>query len=130
MQPPALLDLWESEPFVPELRDGYLYCRGAVDDKGNAYLPLKAARLLAEEGALPVNVRVAFDGEEEIGGHSIVDFLADDARGADACVVFDGGMPREDVPAFDLAVRGLVYFHVRVRTGERDLHSGLFGVPP
>jgi acetylornithine deacetylase/succinyl-diaminopimelate desuccinylase-like protein len=127
VQPPAPLDLWESEPFVPELRDGYLYCRGAVDDKGNAYLPLKAARLLAEEGALPVNVRVAFDGEEEIGGHSIVDFLADDARGADACVVFDGGMPREDVPAFDLAVRGLVYFHVRVRTGERDLHSGLFG---
>jgi acetylornithine deacetylase/succinyl-diaminopimelate desuccinylase-like protein len=98
-----------------------------VDDKGNAYLLLKAARLLAEEGALPVNVRIAFDGEEEIGGHSIVDFLAADERGADACLIFDSGMPREDVPAFDLAVRGLAYFHVRLRSGERDLHSGMFG---
>lgn len=127
VQPPAPLDLWESDPFAPEVRDGYLYCRGAVDDKGNAYLLLKAARLLADEGALPVNVRVAFDGEEEVGGHSIVDFLAADERGADACVIFDSGMPREDMPAFDLAVRGLVYFHVRLRTGERDLHSGMFG---
>ena len=127
VQPPAPLDLWESDPFEPEVRDGYLYCRGAVDDKGNAYLLLKAVQLLAEEGALPVNVRVAFDGEEEIGGHSIVDFLAADERGADACLIFDSGMPREDVPAFDLAVRGLAYFHVRLRTGERDLHSGVFG---
>jgi acetylornithine deacetylase/succinyl-diaminopimelate desuccinylase-like protein len=127
VQPSAPLELWASAPFEPELRDGYLYCRGAVDDKGNSYLLLKAARLLAEEGALPVNVRIAFDGEEEIGGHSIVDFLAADERGADACLIFDSGMPREDTPAFDLAVRGLVYFHVRLRTGERDLHSGVFG---
>jgi acetylornithine deacetylase/succinyl-diaminopimelate desuccinylase-like protein len=127
VQPPAPLDLWESAPFEPEIRDGYLYCRGAVDDKGNSYLVLKAARVLAEEGALPVNVRIAFDGEEEIGGHSIVDFLAADERGADGCVIFDSMMPREDTPAFDLGVRGLVYFHVRLRTGERDLHSGMFG---
>jgi acetylornithine deacetylase/succinyl-diaminopimelate desuccinylase-like protein len=127
VQPPAPLELWESDPFEPEVRDGYLYGRGTVDDKGNAYLLLKAMRLLAEEGALPVNVRVAFDGEEEIGGHSIVDFLGADERGADACLIFDSGMPREGVPAFDLGVRGLVYFHVTLRTGERDLHSGLFG---
>ena len=127
VQPPAPLDLWESDPFEPEIRDGYLYARGAVDDKGNSYLILKAARLLAQEGALPVNVRIAFDGEEEIGGDSIVRFLAADERGADACVIFDSGMPREDTPAFDLGVRGLAYFHVRLRTGERDLHSGVFG---
>jgi acetylornithine deacetylase/succinyl-diaminopimelate desuccinylase-like protein len=127
VQPPAPLDLWKSEPFEPEIRDGYLYGRGAVDDKGNAYLLLKAARLLAEEGVLPVNVRVAFDGEEEVGGHSIVDFLAADERGADACLIFDSGMPREDVPSFDLGVRGLVYFHVTLRSGEADLHSGMFG---
>jgi acetylornithine deacetylase/succinyl-diaminopimelate desuccinylase-like protein len=127
VQPPAPLDLWESNPFEPELRDGWLYGRGTVDDKGNSYLLLKAAQLLAEEGALPVNVRIAFDGEEEIGGHSIVDFLAADERGADACLIFDSGMPRRDTPAFDLGVRGLVYFHVRLRTGERDLHSGMFG---
>ena len=127
VQPPAPLDLWDSDPFEPELRGGYLYARGAVDDKGNAYLLLKAARLLAEEGALPVNVRVAFDGEEEVGGHSIVDFLTGDQRGADACLIFDSGMPREDVPSFDLAVRGLVYFHVTLRSGDADLHSGVFG---
>ncbi|HSK16256.1 MAG TPA: M20/M25/M40 family metallo-hydrolase [Gaiellaceae bacterium] len=127
VQPPAPLELWESHPFEPELRDGYLYGRGAVDDKGNSYLMLKAARLLAEEGALPVNVRVAFDGEEEIGGHSIVDFLAADDRGADACLIFDSGMSREDAPSFDLGVRGLVFFHVELRSGERDLHSGMFG---
>jgi acetylornithine deacetylase/succinyl-diaminopimelate desuccinylase-like protein len=127
VQPPAPLELWESPPFEPELRDGYLYARGAVDDKGNAYLALKAAALLAAEGVLPVNVRVAFDGEEETGGHSIVDFLAADRRGADACLIFDHGMPKKGVPSFALSTRGLAYFHVRLRTGERDLHSGLFG---
>jgi acetylornithine deacetylase/succinyl-diaminopimelate desuccinylase-like protein len=127
VQPPAPLELWESEPFEPEIRDGYIYARGAVDDKGNAYLLLKAAAQLAGEGALPVNVRVAFDGEEETGGHSIVEFLEADDRGADACIIFDSGMPREDVPAFDLGVRGLIYYHLRLRTGERDLHSGIFG---
>jgi acetylornithine deacetylase/succinyl-diaminopimelate desuccinylase-like protein len=127
VQPAAPLDLWESDPFEPEIRDGYLYCRGSVDDKGNSYLLLKAAQLLARERALPVNVRIAFDGEEETGGHSIVDFLEADDRGADACVIFDSGMPREDVPSFDLGTRGLIYFHVRLRSGERDLHSGMFG---
>jgi acetylornithine deacetylase/succinyl-diaminopimelate desuccinylase-like protein len=127
VQPPAPLDLWESDPFEPEIRDGYLYCRGSVDDKGNAYLLLKAAELLAAEGNLPVNVRIAFDGEEETGGHSIVEFLEADERGADACVIFDSGMPREDVPSFDLGTRGLIYFRVGLRSGERDLHSGMFG---
>ena len=127
VQPPAPLELWESDPFEPEIRDGYLYARGAIDDKGNAFLLLKAAQLLGEAGALPVNVRIAFDGEEETGGHGIVDFLVADERGADVCLIFDSGMPREDVPAFDLGTRGLVYYHVRLRTGERDLHSGVFG---
>lgn len=127
VQPPAPLDLWESDPFEPEIRDGFLYARGSVDDKGNSYLLLKAAEQLARDGELPVNVRVAFDGEEETGGHSIVEFLEADERGADACVIFDSGMPREDVPSFDLGTRGLIYFHVRLRSGERDLHSGMFG---
>ena len=62
VQPPAPLDLWESDPFEPVIRDGYLYARGAVDDKGNSYLMLKAVELLAREGELPINVRVVFDG--------------------------------------------------------------------
>jgi acetylornithine deacetylase/succinyl-diaminopimelate desuccinylase-like protein len=127
VQPEAPLDLWESPPFEPEERDGYLYGRGTADDKGQAYLLLKGAEELARDGALPVNVRVAFDGEEEIGGHSIVDFLGEDERGADAAIIFDSGMPQPDVPAFDLATRGLVYFHLRLRSGGHDLHSGIFG---
>ena len=127
VQPPAPLEEWETPPFEPAVRDGWLFARGVADDKGQLYLLLKAASLLAAEGALPVNLRFACDGEEESGGHSIVDFLAEDERGADACVIFDGHMLRPGVPIFEIATRGLSYFHVRVRTGERDLHSGLYG---
>jgi acetylornithine deacetylase/succinyl-diaminopimelate desuccinylase-like protein len=127
VQPPAPLDLWESPPFEPTVRDGWLYARGVADDKGQLFLLLKAAELLAAEDALPVNLRFACDGEEETGGHSIVDFLADDERGADACVIFDSGLIARGRPAFNVATRGLCYFHVRARTGVRDLHSGMYG---
>jgi acetylornithine deacetylase/succinyl-diaminopimelate desuccinylase-like protein len=127
VQPPDPLELWESDPFEPEVREGYLYARGAADDKGQLYMLLAAARELARAGELPVNVRFTCDGEEETGGHSIVEFIAADERGADAAVIFDGGMVARDVPAFDIAVRGLVYLHLDLRTGERDLHSGIYG---
>ncbi len=127
VQPPDPLDEWESPPFEPDVRDGWLYGRGVADDKGQLYLLLKAAAGLAAEGALPVNVRFACDGEEEVGGHSIIDFLAADGRDADACIIFDADMPERDVPAFYVATRGIVYMHVRVRTGDRDLHSGMYG---
>jgi acetylornithine deacetylase/succinyl-diaminopimelate desuccinylase-like protein len=127
VQPPAPLELWESGPFELTIRDGWAYARGIADDKGQLYTLLAAARELVRDGRLPVNLRVACDGEEEVGGHSIVDFLRDDERGADACVIFDSSMIRRGVPAFNLATRGLVYFHLVVRTGTRDLHSGLYG---
>jgi acetylornithine deacetylase/succinyl-diaminopimelate desuccinylase-like protein len=127
VQPPAPLELWESDPFEPELRDGYVYGRGTVDDKGQLYMLIAGARELARAGTLPVNVRFCCDGEEEVGGHSIVDFLAEDERGADAAIIFDSGMIDRDLPAFNLATRGLVYFHVTLRTGEKDLHSGIYG---
>ena len=88
---------------------------------------LRAAADLAAAGELPVNVRFCCDGEEETGGHSIVDFLAEDERGADACVIFDSGYQERGKPAFNVATRGLVYFHVTLRTGARDLHSGMYG---
>jgi acetylornithine deacetylase/succinyl-diaminopimelate desuccinylase-like protein len=127
VQPPDPLELWESDPFTLEQRDEWLYARGVVDDKGQLYMLAKAAAELAAAGELPVNVRFACDSEEETGGHQIVDFLAADERGADAAVIFDSGMTTRGVPEFAVATRGLVYFHVTVRTGERDLHSGLFG---
>lgn len=127
VQPPAPLELWESEPFEPTIRDGWIYARGIADDKGQLYMLLQAAAELAAAGELPVNVRFTCDGEEETGGHSIVDYLEQDDRGADAAIVFDSGYLKVGVPSFDVAVRGMGYFHVKVRTGERDLHSGLFG---
>ena len=127
VQPPDPLELWESAPFEPEIRGEHVYGRGVADDKGQLYLLLAAARELADAGELPVNARFTCDGEEETGGHSILDFLAADERGADAAVIFDSGMISRGVPAFDVATRGLVYFHVVLRTGERDLHSGLYG---
>jgi acetylornithine deacetylase/succinyl-diaminopimelate desuccinylase-like protein len=127
VQPAAPLDEWESPPFEPTVRDGWLYARGTADDKGQLYTLLKAAELLAAAGELPVNVRFVCDGEEETGGHQVVEFIARDDRGADAAVVFDAAMLRRGAPVFHVATRGLVYFHVSVRTGERDLHSGVFG---
>jgi acetylornithine deacetylase/succinyl-diaminopimelate desuccinylase-like protein len=127
VQPPDPLELWESDPFTLEQRDGWLYARGVVDDKGQLYMLARAAGDLAAAGQLPVNVRFACDSEEETGGHQIVDFLAADERGADAALIFDAGMTTRGVPEFAVATRGLVYLHVTVRTGARDLHSGLFG---
>jgi acetylornithine deacetylase/succinyl-diaminopimelate desuccinylase-like protein len=127
VQPPAPLELWESEPFEATLRDGRLYGRGVADDKGQLFMLLKAAEELTARGELPVNLRICCDGEEESGGHSIVEFLEADERGGDACVIFDTAMLKRDVPLFNLSTRGLVYFHLRVNTGRRDLHSGVFG---
>jgi acetylornithine deacetylase/succinyl-diaminopimelate desuccinylase-like protein len=127
VQPPDPLELWDSEPFEPEVRGDRLYGRGVADDKGQLYMLLAGARALARAGELPVNVRFACDGEEETGGHSIVEFLEADEQGADAAVIFDSGMIREDLPAFNIATRGLVYFHIELSTGRTDMHSGHFG---
>jgi acetylornithine deacetylase/succinyl-diaminopimelate desuccinylase-like protein len=127
VQPPDPLELWETPPFEVSVRNGQVFGRGIADDKGQLFLLLEAASRLSRAGGLPVNVRFACDGEEETGGHSIVDFLAADERGADACVIFDSGMVARDVPAFNIATRGLCYLHLTVRTGGRDLHSGLYG---
>ena len=127
VQPPDPLELWESDPYTLEQRGEWLYGRGVVDDKGQLYMLAKAAAELSAAGDLPVNVRFACDSEEETGGHQIVDFLATDERGADVALIFDAGMTTRGVPEFAVATRGLVYFHLTVRTGGHDLHSGLFG---
>jgi acetylornithine deacetylase/succinyl-diaminopimelate desuccinylase-like protein len=127
VQPPDPLELWESDPFEAEIRGDYLYGRGTVDDKGQLYMLLAAARELAQAGELPVNVRFTCDGEEETGGHSIVEYLEQDERGADAAIIFDSGMIKRDLPAFNVATRGVIYWHVTLRTGDRDLHSGMYG---
>jgi acetylornithine deacetylase/succinyl-diaminopimelate desuccinylase-like protein len=127
VQPPAPLDLWETDPFELTIRDEWAYARGVTDDKGQLYILLKAAQKLVESNALPVNLRFACDGEEETGGDTIVRWIEHDTRGANAGIIFDGGMLRMDIPAIELATRGLIAFDVEVKTGERDLHSGMYG---
>ena len=127
VQPPDPLELWESPPFELAERDGWLYARGVADDKAHLFMLVEAARQLASAGQLPVNVRFALDSEEEVGGQSVGDGVTADERGADAAIVLDGDTIERGVPTFYTALRGLCYFHVRVRTGERDLHSGIFG---
>jgi acetylornithine deacetylase/succinyl-diaminopimelate desuccinylase-like protein len=127
VQPAAPLEAWSSDPFTPEVRDGWLYARGVADDKGQLWALLRAAADLAAAGELPVNVRFCCDGEEEIGGTSIVEFLDTHAGTAKACVIFDTAMLDEETPVFTIATRGTLYLHVEMRTGARDLHSGVYG---
>jgi acetylornithine deacetylase/succinyl-diaminopimelate desuccinylase-like protein len=127
VQPPDPLDLWESDPWTLTQTDGKLVARGIADDKGHLFMLLEATRLLAAAGELPVNVRFAIDAEEEIGGTSVVDWAKEDTGAADVALILDGGYATETLPSFCTALRGLCYFHVTVRTGERDLHSGLYG---
>jgi acetylornithine deacetylase/succinyl-diaminopimelate desuccinylase-like protein len=127
VQAPGSDDAWESPPFEPTVRDGWLYARGAADDKGNLFMLLRGLEQLVASNDLPVNVRILCDAEEEILGTSVVDFIAADSEPADACVIFDGPMPRRGQPAFYIGTRGLAYFHLRLSAGDHDLHSGLFG---
>ena len=127
VQSPNPLELWTSDPFDPVVRDGRLYARGASDDKGNFLPLLHVACELARSGDLPVHVRVVLEGEEEVGGMNVLRYVAEDERGADCAIVFDAGMIDEDHPALHVAVRGAIMAHLRVRTAERDLHSGVYG---
>jgi acetylornithine deacetylase/succinyl-diaminopimelate desuccinylase-like protein len=121
------LSAWTTPPFEPDVRDGRLYARGAADDKGNFWPLLAVACELAASGELPVNVRVVVEGEEEAGSESIAEWIRADERGADAAIVFDSGMVDERTPAITVGLRGMLMAQIQVRTGTRDLHSGIYG---
>ncbi|MDP9294689.1 MAG: M20/M25/M40 family metallo-hydrolase [Actinomycetota bacterium] len=127
VQGPGPPELWNSPPFEPEIRDGRLYARGAADDKGNFWPLLAVACRMVRDGTLPVNVRVLVEGEEEAGSESVREWIRADERGADCAIVFDSGAVDEHTPAVTLGLRGMVMGDVRVRTGTRDLHSGIYG---
>ena len=120
VQPPAPLEPWESDPFKLTERNGWLFGRGIADDKGQLYIVLSAVRSLAAENKLPVNIRVAFDGEEESGGTAISDWVAADDGPADACLILDGGMTERDKPEFTIATRGLIAFDITVHGTQRS----------
>jgi acetylornithine deacetylase/succinyl-diaminopimelate desuccinylase-like protein len=118
---------WTSPAFEPTVRDGRLYARGASDDKGNFLPTLHVACAMAAAGELDVHVRVLIEGAEETGSDDVVQWVVADERGADCAIVFDSGMLDADTPALTLATRGIVFANVEVRTGERPVHSGIYG---
>jgi acetylornithine deacetylase/succinyl-diaminopimelate desuccinylase-like protein len=130
VQPPEPLELWDSPPFEPELRDGYLYARGSADDKGQLYIHLKAIEAYLGSGQpLPVNVRLLAEGEEEIGSPSLSAFIPRETEllAADVALVSDTAMLGLDRPAIVYGLRGLAYVLVDVTSAARDLHSGHYG---
>lgn len=130
VQPVDPLELWQSPPFEPAVRDGELYGRGTVDDKGQVYVHLKAIEaLMAQTGDLPVNVKLMVEGEEEIGSEHLGAFLTEyrDRLAADAVVISDTPMFRRGYPSICYGLRGICYLEVHVRTSTVDLHSGSLG---
>ncbi|MBI4545802.1 MAG: dipeptidase [Gemmatimonadetes bacterium] len=130
VQPPEPLELWTTPPFQPEAREGRLYARGAVDDKGQLYLHVKALEAhMRSAGRLPVNLVMLVEGEEEVGSVNLMPFVEANAQrlAADAVVVSDTTMVAPGVPTIGASLRGLAYFEIEVQGPARDLHSGSYG---
>ena len=130
VQPPDPLDLWASPPFEPAVRDGWLYARGASDNKGQLFAVLCAIEAWRKAGGgLPVNVKLFLEGEEEIGSPHLEAFIAGhrDLLKADAIIVSDSAFFADGVPSIARALRGLVYFEITVLGPAADLHSGSHG---
>ena len=130
VQPTDPLDEWLSPPFEPTERDGTLYARGAVDDKGQVWAQVKALEsLLTAHGSLPLNARVLFEGEEEVGGEGIARFVASKPPelAADFALVSDTEMFAPGLPTLCVGLRGMIYTELEVRGARSDLHSGMYG---
>ena len=130
VQPADPLELWVSPPFEPTERNGNLYARGAVDDKGQMYMHIAAIEALrAVNGTLPVNVKFLVEGEEEVGGASIAKYVPEhkEKLKADVALVSDTAMYAEGMPTLCIGLRGLVYMELDAIGPARDLHSGLYG---
>lgn len=130
VQPVDPLDLWETPPFEATVREGAIYARGAADDKGQIFMHIKALEAwLAERGSLPINVKVLFEGEEEVGSAHLDTFIEEhrDLLAADLVVISDSPMFDRDVPSICYGLRGLAYFQIDLRGSSTDLHSGTYG---
>ena len=130
VQPPDPLDEWISPPFEPTVRGDDLFARGAVDDKGQTYLVLKAVEgYLKTVGKLPVNIRFILEGEEETDGGMLIRYLEEHGSevGADAALICDTEMFAPGLPTLTTGLRGIVYSEIEVRGAMIDLHSGMYG---
>lgn len=131
VQPPDPLDEWKSPPFEPTERNGNIYARGAVDDKGQMYIHIKALESLfkAHGGRLPINVRVILEGEEEVGGEQIARFVREhpERLKADFALVSDTELFAPELPTLCVGLRGMIYTEIEARGAMIDLHSGIYG---
>ncbi len=129
VQPPDPLDLWESPPFEPTLRDGKIYARGACDDKGQFYMHIKAFELMMQTNTLPCNVKFMIEGEEEVGSNNLSIFVQENKNKlkADVVLISDTSMISMENPSLETGLRGLAYLEVEVTGPNRDLHSGVYG---
>lgn len=129
VQPAEMADGWDSEPFEPVVRDGFIYARGASDDKGQVFAHIKAAEALLASGGSPVNLKFIIEGEEEVSSIHLGDFVNRniDRLKADVCVISDTGMPDINQPAICYSLRGLTYMELHVWGPAHDLHSGSYG---
>ena len=135
VQPADPVDLWTTPPFDPVVRasethpDGAIYGRGAADDKGQAYMHVKAFEAMHATGELPCNVRFVVEGEEEVGSANLAGFVAAhrDRLACDVVLVSDTPLIANDVPSLTVGLRGLAYLEVTVTGPDRDLHSGIYG---
>ena len=130
VQPVDPLDLWESPPFEPTVRDGEIFARGAADDKGQVFMHLKAIEAhMKQAGRLPVNIKLIIEGEEEVGSVNLDNFVRANkpALAADVVVISDSAMFDRGVPSICYSLRGLVYCQIDLRGTKSDLHSGVFG---
>ena len=130
VQPVDPLELWDSAPFEPEVRDNKLYARGASDDKGQVFMHIKAVEaLMKESGSLPVNVKFLIEGEEEIGSPNLERYIIENKEklSADVIVISDTGMQGPGQPAVCYGLRGLCGVQIDVKGAKSDLHSGLYG---
>ena len=129
VMPAEPLELWKSNPFEPDVRDGRLYARGADDDKGQSLIQVKAFEYLVREGKMKANVKFIFEGEEEIGSPSLEPFMIAhrDLLQCDIILVRDTSMIGKDTPSITTGLRGLAYWQMKVTGPNRDLHSGHFG---
>ena len=130
VQPADPLDEWHTPPFEPTERNGNLYARGAVDDKGQMYMHVKALEsLLTADGKLPLNVRVLIEGEEEVGGEGIAAYVASKPADlkADFALISDTELFAPGLPTLCVGLRGMIYTELEVRGAKTDLHSGMYG---
>ena len=129
VQPPDPLDLWNSGPFDPVIKDGKIFARGSCDDKGQFYMHVKALETLVKTNTLSTNIKFIIEGEEEIGSPNLAKFVASNKAllSADVILISDTAMISMDTPSIDIGVRGLSYIEVEVTGPNRDLHSGVYG---